>query len=68
MSNSSDYTSLFRLDGRKVVENGRVLTIDYPAAAEALHEAQARVKAKVPDIDLGGRTADAISPRTFRDG
>jgi len=56
------------VDGRKVVENGRVLTVDYPAASEALHEAQARVKVKVPGLDWSGRTAEAISPRTFLDG
>jgi 5-methylthioadenosine/S-adenosylhomocysteine deaminase len=55
------------VDGRRVVENGRVLTIDYPAAAAALHEAQARVKAKVPELDWGRRTAEAISPRSFPD-
>ena len=33
------------VDGEKVVEDGRVLTMDYPAAAAALHEAQKRVKA-----------------------
>ena len=41
------------VDGQKVVENGRVLTMDYPAAAAALHEAQARVKANVPTAGLG---------------
>ena len=55
------------VDGKKVVENGRVLTIDYPAAAEALHEAQARVKARVPELDWGRRSADTISPRSFPD-
>src|ERR1700691_3417258 len=54
------------VDGLKVVENGRVLTIDYPAAAAALHEAQARVKANVPELDWDHRTADQISPPTFR--
>src|SRR6185312_17467149 len=55
------------VDGRKVVENGCILTIDYPAAAEALHEAQLRNKANVPGLDWARRSADAISPRTFRD-
>src|SRR5580658_4765017 len=55
------------VDGRKVVENGCVLTVDYPAAAEALHEAQVRAKAKVPSLDWAGRSAGTISPRTFRD-
>ena len=54
------------VDGQKVVEDGRVLTIDYPAAAAALHEAQKRVKANVPNLDWDHRTAEQISPLTFR--
>lgn len=54
------------VDGEKVVEEGRVLTIDYPAAAEALHEAQARTRAKVPTLDWDHRPAEQISPPTFR--
>ena len=53
------------VDGRKVVEDGCVLTMDYLAAASALHEAQARVKANVPQLDWAHRTAEAIAPRTF---
>jgi 5-methylthioadenosine/S-adenosylhomocysteine deaminase len=53
------------VDGQKVVDDGRVLTMDYPAAAAALHEAQARVKANVPDMDWDHRSADMISPLTF---
>ena len=45
------------VDGRKVVEDGRVMTMDYPAAAAALHEAQKRVKANVPKLDWDHRTA-----------
>jgi 5-methylthioadenosine/S-adenosylhomocysteine deaminase len=55
------------VDGQKVVEDGRVLTMDYPAAAAALHEAQARVKANVPKLDWNHRTAAEISPLTFRE-
>ena len=54
------------VDGQKVVEDGRVLTMDYPAAAAALHEAQKRVKANVPNLDWDHRTAEQISPLTFR--
>jgi 5-methylthioadenosine/S-adenosylhomocysteine deaminase len=54
------------VDGEQVVRDGKVLTIDYPAAAEALHAAQARVKANVPRLDWDHRTAEAISPLTFR--
>jgi len=53
------------VDGEKVVEGGKVLTVDYPAAAQALHEAQARVKADVPNRDWARRAADHISPLTF---
>ncbi len=53
------------VDGEKVVEEGRVLTIDYPAAAAALHEAQARVKANVPRLDWDHRSAELIAPLTF---
>lgn len=53
------------VDGQKVVADGRVLTMDYPAAAAALHEAQARVKAAVPERDWDHRTAEQIAPRTF---
>ena len=54
------------VDGQKVVEDGRVLTMDYPGAAAALHEAQKRVKANVPNLDWDHRTAEQISPLTFR--
>jgi len=56
------------VDGQKVVDDGKVLTIDYPAAAAALHEAQARAKAAVPGLDWAHRSAEAISPLTFPPG
>ena len=55
------------VDGQKVVQDGRVLTMDYPAAAAALHEAQARTKRNVPSLDWDHRTAEQISPLTFRE-
>jgi len=53
------------VDGNKVVEDGKVLTMDYPAAAQALHEAQARIKDEVPNRDWAHRSADTISAHTF---
>jgi 5-methylthioadenosine/S-adenosylhomocysteine deaminase len=53
------------VDGQQVVADGRVLTIDYPAAAAALHEAQSRVKANVPNLDWDHRSAEKIAPLTF---
>ena len=54
------------VDGEKVVEDGRVLTIDYFAAAEALHEAQKRVIANAPGQDWAHRPVEEVSPPTFR--
>jgi 5-methylthioadenosine/S-adenosylhomocysteine deaminase len=54
------------VDGQMVVDNGKVLTMDYPAAAAALHEAQKRIKANVPNLDWNHRSADQLSPPTFR--
>ncbi|MCO6417053.1 amidohydrolase family protein [Siccirubricoccus sp. KC 17139] len=54
------------VDGTKVVEHGEVLTMDYRAAAAHLHEAQQRVADRVPERDWNHRTAEQISPSTFR--
>lgn len=53
------------VDGVKVVENGRVLTMDYKAAAAALHEAQARMVRDVPARDWARRNVQEVSPRMF---
>jgi cytosine/adenosine deaminase-related metal-dependent hydrolase len=50
------------VDGQQVVADGRVTTIDYQAASEALQEAQARSLAKVPSLDWAGRPADELAP------
>ena len=53
------------VDGQTVVQDGKVLTMDYPAAAAALEEAQKRVIALVPQRDWAGRRAVDFSPPTF---
>lgn len=50
------------IDGRKVVGEGKVLTLDQASAAQALAEGQARMIAAVPQRDGRGRTAEQISP------
>ena len=53
------------VDGNCVVQDGRCLTIDYEAAAEALHEAQKRVIGNAPGQDWAHRPVEKISPPTF---
>ena len=50
------------IDGRLVVDDGKVLTLDHAAALEALTEAQARMIAAVPQYDWAKRDADLLTP------
>lgn len=50
------------VDGRKVVENGRVLSLDRNAALDALAEAQRRMERTVPERDYKRRKAEEIVP------
>ena len=54
------------VDGNKVVEDRRVLTLDHAGALAALVEAQARMEADVPNHDWRGRRADEIAPLCLR--
>ena len=56
------------VDGLKVVERGHVLTMDYPAAAEALHEAQQRMIGGVRERDWARRSVKQVSPPSFPAG
>jgi cytosine/adenosine deaminase-related metal-dependent hydrolase len=54
------------VDGRKVVADGEVVTMDYRAAAAHLHEAQKRIIARAPEQDWAHRPVEQTSPPTFR--
>ena len=50
------------VDGEKVVEAGRVLTLNHAEAVGLLADAQARMEADVPNHDWGHRRAEDIAP------
>jgi cytosine/adenosine deaminase-related metal-dependent hydrolase len=54
------------VDGRKVVADGEVTTMDYRAAAAHLHEAQKRITDRAPGQDWAHRPVEQVSPPTFR--
>ena len=51
--------------GEAVVEDGRLVTLDMGAAAEALEAAQRRAEAGVAGLDWAGRDHATISPLTY---
>lgn len=56
------------VDGRQVVEDGEVRTLDWPAAARALEAEQRRIAAAVPLRAPGGETAEALVPLMLEKG
>jgi len=50
------------VNGEKVVDAGRVLTLNHAEALGLLAEAQARMEANVPNHDWAHRRADQIAP------
>jgi cytosine/adenosine deaminase-related metal-dependent hydrolase len=53
------------IDGRPVVKDGVVTTIDMEAATSALEEAQARVLQTVSKRDWAQRPIETLAPRCF---
>ncbi len=53
------------VDGRQVVADGKVLTLDHRGALERLQEGQQRMLAAVSSHDYAGRGADEIAPLTL---
>ena len=54
------------VDGRQVVTDGEVLTIDRRALAGPLQDAQTAFVRNAPYVDFRGRSADEIAPLSFR--
>jgi cytosine/adenosine deaminase-related metal-dependent hydrolase len=53
------------VDGRQIVRDRKVLTIDYEAAAAALEEAQRRGLSRIRQLDWAGRSADELAGSAF---
>ena len=56
------------VDGTLVVADGEVLTMNYPAAARRLTDAQKRTEDAAPGNDWAGRPVTDYSPLTFPQG
>jgi 5-methylthioadenosine/S-adenosylhomocysteine deaminase len=54
------------VDGHQVVKDGEVTTIDHAAMRGALQDSQEAFVRNAPYVDYRGRTADEISPTSFR--
>jgi 5-methylthioadenosine/S-adenosylhomocysteine deaminase len=54
------------VDGRQVVKDGAVLTIDHKALSRSLQTSQDAFVRNAPYVDFRGRSADEISPPSFR--
>lgn len=52
--------------GRQVVENGKVLTMDYQAASAGMEESQRRALGGASKFDWAGRSIDELSPPSLR--
>jgi cytosine/adenosine deaminase-related metal-dependent hydrolase len=53
------------IDGRQVVANGDVLTLEYESSLIEMDAAQIRSIRKVPELDYQNRTLDQLAPMTF---
>jgi len=54
------------VDGTRVVKDGEVLTIDRSGLSKPLQESQEAFVKNAPFVDFRGRSADEISPTSFR--
>jgi cytosine/adenosine deaminase-related metal-dependent hydrolase len=53
------------VDGRAVVDSGRVLAADEPAILAALQAAGERMWPRMREFDWAGRGADDLAPQTY---
>jgi cytosine/adenosine deaminase-related metal-dependent hydrolase len=54
------------IDGKPVVADGEILTLDYDNALNEMDAAQVRAIGRIPDFDFQGRTLDELAPMAFQ--
>jgi len=54
------------VQGKQVVADGKVLTMDYQTASDGLEQAQRRALAKASSLDWAGRSVDELAPPSLR--
>ena len=53
------------IDGRPVVADGSILTLDYESALGEIDAAQVRSIQRIPELDFKNRTLDQLAPMAF---
>ena len=53
------------VEGKQVVDEGRVTTMDFAEIAEQVERIQSRVLDRVPERDYANRTAAEVTPLTL---
>ena len=53
------------VDGKQVVKDGQVTTMDFAAIAEKVEQIQAKILERVPERDYASRTAAEVTPLTL---
>jgi cytosine/adenosine deaminase-related metal-dependent hydrolase len=53
------------VDGKPVVEDGEILTLDYESALDEIDAAQIRSIRRIPELDFENRTLDELAPMAF---
>jgi len=56
------------VDGRQVVADGRVTTLDLAGALDRLDRARVAAEARVPDLDWAGRDGETLAPLSLPRG
>jgi hypothetical protein len=54
------------VDGKTLVDNGRLLYVDEERLVREVQEAGERIWSRIPEVHHFKRTADEVSPQSFK--